>query len=108
MDKATVTYIQQRILEYARMATQDRPSETSSEPFKDHGLVFIHQPSFRLWIGETYHFYLSQNQAIIALAQLRAQPRLLNFHNKRGRKVYGINVEVGADEQAIQLKIARS
>jgi hypothetical protein len=93
-EKETIIYLKQRILEYAKTAKEDGPfgNPKRTEPFKGSGLVFIHQPSFRKWLGEKYHFYVSQPQAMTALALMRAQPRLLNFKNKFGRKVYGINV----------------
>lgn len=93
-EKETVKYISQRILEYAKTAKEDGPfgDPKRREPFKGSGLVFIHQPSFRKWLGEKYHFYVSQPQAMMALTTMRAQPRLLNFKNKFGRKVYGINI----------------
>jgi hypothetical protein len=98
-DRKTILYIQQCILEYARAArdTGPSPDHERTEPFISNGLVFIHQPSFRKWIGERHHFYVSQPQAMMALASLKAQPRLLNFKNKFGRKVYGINLSEEQD-----------
>jgi hypothetical protein len=101
-EKETIMYIRNKLLEYARTAKEDGPfgNPQRTEPFKGSGLVFIHQPSFRKWLGEKYHFYVSQPQAMIALTLLKAQPRLLNFKNKFGRKVYGINVS----EDMVELK----
>ena len=94
MSKEMIMQIRERILEYARTAKEAGPfsNPARKEPFKGDGLVFIHQPSFRKWIGEKYHMYVSQPQAMTALLTMGAQPRLLNFKNKNGRKVYGINI----------------
>jgi hypothetical protein len=93
-EKETILMIRERILEYARTAREDGPfaNPGRKEPFKGSGLVFIHQPSFRKWLGEKHHLFVSQPQAMMALAVMHAQPRLLNFKNKYGRKVYGIDI----------------
>jgi hypothetical protein len=100
-EKETVAYLKKRLVEYAKTAKEDGPFRDikRTEPFKGSGLVFIHQPSFRKWLGEKHHFYVSQPQAMAALSLLGAQPRLLNFKNRYGRKVYGLNVEEEHEQQ---------
>ena len=90
----TLQYLKQRILQYAGMADIGPPkNHGSKEPFRDGGLVFIHQPSFRKWLSLKYKFYCSQPMAMEALFQLKAQRRFLNFENKHGHMVWGIDID---------------
>lgn len=99
-EKDVIQYLKQRICQYAGKANHGPPVISSDkEPFRDGGLVFIHQPSFRKWLSFTYKFYCSQPMAMEALYQLNAQPRFLNFKNKAGHKVYGLDLETQAKEQ---------
>jgi hypothetical protein len=94
-EEKKVKYLIQRVIEYAKTAIDSdliMPWE-DKDPFREGGLVFIHQPSFRKWLSVTYKFYCSQPMAMEALTQMGAQPRFLNFKNKNGRNVYGISVD---------------
>lgn len=106
-EEKTIHYIKQRILEYAGRANIGPPKDYGSkEPFRDGGLVFIHQPSFRKWLSLKYKFYCSQPVAMEALIQLNAQRRFLNFKNKHGHMVWGVDPDLHLGKELKKLEEA--